>query len=77
MAKRNKCPGSGTRMMLAWPPDKEGYPGAVVCQCSFGVLVRKGTAQPDMSEAEIHGYSGIVRVHYIEKNSESMTYKKS
>ena len=52
-----RCSGSGKHVHLTWPRDAaEGYPGAVVCNCTFGVLVRKrgGTE-----------WTGIVRSHDV------------
>ena len=60
-----RCPGSGQRQMLSWPPTEEdGYPGAVVCiECDLGIQVRKGSVREDESESGWPGYSGIVKVH--------------
>jgi hypothetical protein len=59
-----KCEGSGDEQMLAWPPDKDGYPGAVVCLfCSKGVPVRKGSVRKATSVSRHEGLSGIVRRH--------------
>lgn len=70
MKKFIKCPASGTSMMLCWPPDKKtDYPGAVVCDCSFGVLVRKGSAHPATSLTGFEGTAGVVRNHYVKERT--------
>ena len=69
-----KCPGSGQEQMLDWIPDGD-YPGAAVCgTCSFGVLVRKG-ARKATSQAGFEGLAGILRVHYVSNDGESMSYR--
>lgn len=50
--------------MLAWFPDDDGYPGAVVCLgCSGGILVRKGSVHSATSLTGVEGFAGTVRVH--------------
>ena len=62
--KSKLCPGSGQIQMLSWFPDKDGYPGAVVClKCSKGILVRKGSVHEATSEAGFVGLAGTVRKH--------------
>lgn len=74
--KMKKCPGSGKRMMLSWFPDESGYPGAVVCECSYGVLVRKGSVREGTSMTGFEGMAGTVRNHYVSKDYSKMTYDK-
>jgi hypothetical protein len=71
-----RCPGSGQLVLLSWFPDKSGYPGAVVCECSYGVLVRKGSVREATSQAGHQGDAGIVRVHYVSRDLQKMSYKK-
>lgn len=60
-----KCSRSGLSQMLDWFPEGD-YPGAVVCSgCSYGVLIRKGTARPATSIAGFEGMAGVVRTHYV------------
>lgn len=51
---KNKCPGSGQRVSLAWPPETlvvEGmkpYPGGVICPaCSLGLEVLHDTVRKE------------------------------
>jgi hypothetical protein len=78
-----KCPGSGENQMLCWLPSDsstDDYPGAVVCyECSFGVLVVRGSIHDAVSEAGTRGPAGKTRVHYITKSPSSepvMAYRK-
>lgn len=65
MGKWKRCPQSGQEQMLAWGPDGD-YPGAVVCiECSFGVLIWKGTAMEAVSESGHPGLAGKVRAHDV------------
>ena len=66
-AKWKRCPRSGKTQMLAWGPDpKTDYPGAVVCiDCSFGVLIKKGTAHEATSMAGNEWLAGTVRAHDV------------
>ena len=86
MSKRKpkwvKCHMSGQSQMLAWAPDKSGYPGAVVCLgCSFGVQIRKGSDHPAVSGTGIEWLAGTVRTHYVfgvqgARHLEKMQYRK-
>lgn len=69
---RKRCSQSGKVQMLAWLPDDrpsveldgKPYPGAVVCLgCSKGILVRKGSVHPAISESGFEGFAGTVKVH--------------
>lgn len=72
-----KCEGSGETQMLAWFPEDSGYPGAVVCLgCSYGVLIRKGSAHKAVSETGFEGMAGVVRIHYVNKNKTKMSYRE-
>lgn len=78
-----RCAGSGQRQMLAWMPDDNGYPGAVVClKCDLGIQVRKGSVRKATSLTGFEGLSGVVKVHNRpaprrQPNPESRTtYKK-
>lgn len=72
--------------MLAWFPDDrpsveldgKPYPGAVVCiECSGGVLIVRGTAHKATSQTGYEGMAGKVRVHYVSKDRETISYRKS
>ncbi len=71
-----RCRGSGTDQMVDWFPDDD-YPGASVCiGCSYGVLLRKGSVEPAVSNSGFQGYSGTLRVHYVNHKNMTMTYRK-
>jgi hypothetical protein len=78
-ARWRRCPNSGKVQMLAWKPDpKDDYPGAVVClDCSFGVLVNKGSVHPATSMAGNEWLAGKVRAHDVlgdGRHKEKMRY---
>ena len=71
-----KCKQSGESQMLSWLPDGD-YPGAVVCiGCSGGILVRKGSVVKAVSQAGFDGFAGVVRTHYFDKKTDTITYRK-
>jgi hypothetical protein len=57
--------------MLDWLPDGD-YAGASVCtECSFGVLIVRGSEQNAESRGGVHGQAGQLRVHYVSRGTHS------
>lgn len=86
MTEFKRCKGSGELQMLAWFPDSKPspeldgkpYPGAVVCMsCSFGVMIVRGSDRAATSVSGFEGRAGKVRVHYVTKHRDLMSYRKS
>ena len=83
--KGTRCKGSGNWQMVDWMPDDnptdefpQGYPGASVCiYCSHGVLLVRGTTSMGVSQAGHEGLTGRLRVHYVNKRLQTMSYARN
>lgn len=79
-----KCKGSGTYQAVDWNTDNEvteefpkGHPGASVCvYCNYGVLLVRGSISNGVSQLGRRGKFGKLRVHYVDRDLMTMSYKR-